>query len=211
MAFHDIRLPDHVERGAVGGPGFKTTVIMLASGHEARNGRWSQTRAKYNIGYGIQNSEDLIEVRDFFFARRGKLHTFRFKDWVDFVLPANTAFAYGDGVKTEFQLHKPYTSGGETHFREITKPVAGIEVTANGTDGNNDPYSATATVDLTTGLCTFAEPVPDGVGIFADGEFDLHVRFDTDTLEIQAEAFVGGPEASGIIPQIPVIEVRNET
>jgi uncharacterized protein (TIGR02217 family) len=63
---------------------------------------------------------------------------------------------------------------------------------------------------LTTGLCTFDEPVPSGVPIFAEGEFDLHVRFDTDMLEIQAEAFVGGPEASGVIPQIPIIEVRNE-
>jgi uncharacterized protein (TIGR02217 family) len=209
MAFHDIRLPEHVERGAVGGPGFKTTVIMLASGHEARNGRWEQTRAKYNIGYGIQNSEDLAEVRDFFFARLGRLNTFRFKDWVDFVLPQNTAFATGNGTQTEFQLHKPYTSGGQTHYREITKPVAGITVTAQGTfDGS--PYSNTATVDLTTGLCTFDEPVPSGVPIFAEGEFDLHVRFDTDMLEIQAEAFVGGPEASGVIPQIPIIEVRNE-
>ena len=47
MAFNDdIRLPDDVERGANGGPGFITSVIALKSGFDRRNKDWEETKGK---------------------------------------------------------------------------------------------------------------------------------------------------------------------
>ena len=90
MAFHDTRLPVDVERGALGGPGFKTTVTPLGSGKEQRNIDWARTRAEFDIGYGLMDQDSIIleatidSLLAFFYTREGKAHTFRFKDWSDF-------------------------------------------------------------------------------------------------------------------------------
>ena len=39
MAFHEIRFPDNISRGARGGPERRTQVVELASGDEERNAR----------------------------------------------------------------------------------------------------------------------------------------------------------------------------
>ena len=90
MAFHDTRLPVDVERGALGGPGFKTTVTPLGSGKEQRNIDWARTRAEFDIGYGLMDQDSVLleatidNLLSFFYTREGKAHTFRFKDWSDF-------------------------------------------------------------------------------------------------------------------------------
>lgn len=90
MVFHDTRLPVDVERGALGGPGFKTTVTPLGSGKEQRNIDWARTRAEFDIGYGLMDQDSAIleatidALLAFFYTREGKAHTFRFKDWSDF-------------------------------------------------------------------------------------------------------------------------------
>ncbi len=90
MAFHDTRLPVDVERGALGGPGFKTTVTPLGSGKEQRNIDWARTRAEFDIGYGLMDQDSVLleatidALLAFFYTREGKAHTFRFKDWSDF-------------------------------------------------------------------------------------------------------------------------------
>lgn len=90
MAFHDTRLPVDIERGALGGPGFKTTVTPLGSGKEQRNIDWARTRAEFDVGYGLMDQESILleatidALLAFFYTREGKAHTFRFKDWADF-------------------------------------------------------------------------------------------------------------------------------
>ena len=90
MTFHDTRLPVDVERGALGGPGFKTTVTPLGSGKEQRNIDWARTRAEFDIGYGLMDQDSVLleatidALLAFFYTREGKAHTFRFKDWSDF-------------------------------------------------------------------------------------------------------------------------------
>jgi hypothetical protein len=32
MSFDDVRLPDNIEKGAVGGPRFQTSIVKLGSG-----------------------------------------------------------------------------------------------------------------------------------------------------------------------------------
>lgn len=205
MAFHDVRLPVDIERGAQGGPRFKTTIMILGGGFEKRNIEWSKVRGSWDIGYGIDDKAAYSIVRDFFYARQGKAHSFRFKDWSDFEIgtPGNpVTFAIGDGVQTVYQLQKRYTSGGINYDRDITKIVAGtVEIYVNNTL-QNDPVDYS--IDILTGLITFTNP-PSTVDIGAVAEFDIPVRFDTDALDITVEHF-----DAGNIPQIPIIEVRGE-
>ena len=60
--FDDVRLPEDIERGTMGGPMFKTTVITMASGKEQRNQDWEVVRGTYNVGYGIQKRSDIEAV-----------------------------------------------------------------------------------------------------------------------------------------------------
>ena len=84
MAFHEVRFPDNISRGARGGPERRTQIVELASGDEERNASWANSRRRYDVAYGIRRADDLATVVAFFEARNGRLHGFRFKDWGDY-------------------------------------------------------------------------------------------------------------------------------
>lgn len=200
MAFHDVRLPEDVERGAVGGPEFNTTIVQTVGGHEQRIINWSEQRGSWMIGYGIEYKTDLQDMINFFYARRGRAHGFRFKDWSDFEIgSAKQAIGIGDNVETVFPIYKTYSSGGQDYFRPITKPVSGTVTVWK------DAVIQTVgfTIDYATGEITFSAPVAAGVVVYVTCEFDVPVRFDTDKLDISMATFEAGE-----IPQIPIVELR---
>ncbi len=207
MAFHEIRFPDNISRGARGGPERRTQIVELASGDEERNASWANSRRRYDAAYGIRRADDLAAVVAFFEARNGRLYGFRWKDWGDYksCLPSGTPAAtdqtigIGDGTTTTFQLVKAYTSGAQTWIRSITKPVAGTVTVA--LDGN--AQASGWSVDTTTSLITFTAAPASGVIISAGFEFDVPVRFDTDQLDVTHDI-----ERLGSITSIPLIEVR---
>jgi uncharacterized protein (TIGR02217 family) len=133
MAFHEMRFPDNISRGAKGGPERRTQVVTLASGDEERNASWANSRRHYDAAYGIRRADDLAAVIAFFEARNGRLYGFRWKDWADYksCLPSAAVSAFdqplgvGDGITTAFPLTKTYASGAQAWVRAITKPVAG--------------------------------------------------------------------------------------
>ena len=207
MAFHEVRFPDNISRGARGGPERRTQIVELASGAEERNASWANSRRRYDVAYGIRRADDLAAVVAFFEARNGRLHGFRFKDWADFksCLPSQTPSATdqpigtGNGAATQFQLLKRYTSGAQSWTRAITKPVAGtVTIALNGT-----PQASGWSVSTTTGLLTFATAPATGVAIAAGFEFDVPVRFDTDALDVTLDL-----ERLGSITSIPLLEIR---
>ena len=207
MAFHEVRFPDNISRGARGGPERRTQIVEMASGDEERNGSWADSRRRYDASYGIRKADDLATVTAFFEARRGRLYGFRWKDWADYKSgqpSANTAatdqpVGTGNGVTTAFQLVKRYTSGAQFWTRTITKPVAGtVALALNGV-----PQITDWTVNTTTGVVTFAAAPAPGIAITAGFEFDVPVRFDTDTLDVTLDF-----ERLGSITSIPLIEVR---
>ncbi len=99
MAFHEVRFPDNISRGARGGPERRTQIVELASGDEERNASWANSRRRYDVAYGIRRADDLAAVVAFFEARNGRLHGFRFKDWGDYksCLPSADAIAHRPG------------------------------------------------------------------------------------------------------------------
>ena len=207
MAFHEIRFPDNISRGARGGPERRTQIVEMASGDEERNGSWADSRRRFDASYGIRKADDLAAVTAFFEARRGRLYGFRWKDWADYKssLPSAITAAtdqpigIGTGAATAFQLVKLYTSGAQSWTRTITKPVAGtVAVALNGV-----PQITGWTVNTSTGVITFAAAPAPGVAITAGFEFDVPVRFDTDTLDVTLDF-----ERLGSITSIPLIEVR---
>ena len=207
MAFHEVRFPENISRGARGGPQRRTQIVELASGAEERNASWANSRRRYDVAYGIRRVDDLAAVVAFFEARNGRLYGFRFKDWADHTscVPSGTPSANdqllgtGDGEQTEFQLTKAYASGGETWVRTITKPVAGtVRIAVDGTE-----QMSGWSVDAMTGIITFATAPAGGVAVRAGFEFDVPVRFDTDTLDVTLDI-----ERLGSITSIPLLEIR---
>jgi uncharacterized protein (TIGR02217 family) len=207
MAFHEVRFPDDISRGARGGPERRTQIVELASGDEERNASWANSRRRYDVAYGIRRADDLAAVVAFFEARNGRLHGFRFKDWADHKscppsgtpAPEDQAIGAGDGTTTAFQLVKRYASGGQTWVRTITKPVAGtVRVGLDGVE-----QLSGWSVDTTTGVGTFGTAPAAGVAITAGFAFDVPVRFDTDALDVTLDL-----ERLGSITSIPLLEIR---
>ena len=207
MAFHEIRFPDNISRGARGGPERRTQVVELASGDEERNASWANSRRRYDVAYGIRRSDDLAAVVAFFEARNGRLFGFRYKDWADYKssLPSQAITATdqqigtGTGSLTTFQLVKRYTSGAQSWTRTIAKPVAGAVRVALGMVEQMSGW----TLDATTGVVTFTTAPGNGAIVRAGFEFDVPVRFDTDILDVTLDI-----ERLGSITSIPLLEIR---
>jgi len=207
MAFHEVRFPDNISRGARGGPERRTQIVELASGDEERNASWANSRRRYDAAYGVRRADDLAAVVAFFEARNGRLYGFRWRDWGDYksCLPSGTPAATdqnigtGDGATTAFQLVKAYASGAQTWTRTVTKPVSGTVTVAIGGVVQASGWS----VDIATGLVIFTAAPTNGVAITAGFEFDVPVRFDADRLDVTHDI-----ERLGSITSIPLIEVR---
>jgi len=169
MAFHEVRFPDNISRGARGGPERRTQIVELASGDEERNASWANSRRRYDVAYGIRRADELAIVVAFFEARNGRLYGFRFKDWGDHksCLPSGTpspidqVIGTGDGAATEFQLVKRYTSGAQSWTRTIAKPVAGTVRIALADVEQLSGWS----VDTTIGVVTFIAVALGGIAV----------------------------------------------
>jgi uncharacterized protein (TIGR02217 family) len=207
MAFHEVRFPDNISRGARGGPERRTQIVELASGDEERNASWANSRRRYDVAYGIRRADDLASVVAFFEARNGRLHGFRYKDWADYKsnLPSQAITATdqqigtGTGSLQTFQLSKRYTSGAQTWVRTIAKPVTGTVRVGLGMVEQMSGW----TVDTTTGVVTFTTAPANGVIVRAGFEFDVPVRFDSDSLDVTLDF-----ERLGSITAIPLLEIR---
>lgn len=209
FTFNDTtRFPDDIAYGSSGGPGFKTFVFEGHSGVEQRNQAWSIARGAWDVSYGIRDKADMDTVRAFFFAHRGKLIGFRFKDWGDFELTAET-IAQGDGSTVVFQIISTYSIGpsANNYTRTIKKIVAAtVTIEVNGTPVTLGTGATEVDLDYDTGIMTFGASAVPGSGLDIDvtAEFDVPVRFDTDNMSAAHEGFE--TEAWGSIPIVEILE-----
>jgi len=188
QTFSETQFPTSVSYGSSGGPGFKTSIFSVDSGMIHANAEWDRLRARYTVDFESCPRADIDRVEDFFYAMRGMGIGFRFKDWNDYQI-GDQNILIGDGTSTSFQMFKRYRSGADIYDRVIKKPIADT-VTGMTLDGaaltrNTDYY-----VNSTTGILTFPTPPDIGaVGRIGYCEFDVPVRFDTDTISVTAEEF----------------------
>ena len=192
MSFVEVQFPTDISYGASGGPIFMTDVVATVSGHEQRNSKWSQSRAKYNVASGIKTEAQWQALIAFFRARRGMAIGFRFKDWSDYKAENQPLKSLGGN---EYQLVKQYVSGAAVYEREISKPVTGTVKLYEDSILQASGWS----IDTATGIITTSL---SGT-LSADFEFDVPVRFDTDEMSISMDSFDAGNWGS-----IPLIEVR---
>lgn len=198
MSFHEVRFPENISLGAKGGPEFNTNILTMISGKEQRNINWSESRNKYDISTNIKSKTRIEELLAFFNARKGRAYGFRFKDWSDYKVAAES-LGLGDGIKTDFQLTKTYSNGSEKYVRTINKPVEGtVKVYVDDVE-----MLAGWAVDSSAGILSFSvAPMQDSV-IKADFEFDVPVRFNHDNLEISMNSV-----NSGQIEKIELVEIK---
>lgn len=209
MAFHEIRFPANLSFGSVGGPERRTEIVTLANGFEERNTPWAHSRRRYDAGVGLRSLNDVETLIAFFEARTGQMHGFRWKDWSDYKscaplatpAPEDQLIGTGDGLTTVFQLQKTYVSGLQSYTRPIRKPVLGTVVVAIAADPKVEGLEFTLNPE--TGEVTFALAPDLGTRVTAGFEFDVPVRFDTDSIQTSVASFHAGD-----VPTVPVVEIR---
>jgi uncharacterized protein (TIGR02217 family) len=197
--FHNIQLPDDIESGATGGPMFKTDVVSISSGAEQRNEGWQQSRIRWMVKWGIQEktgTQGYDRIAQFFYARRGRLYSFLFRDWSDYQATEEVV-GTGDGVQRLFHLKKRYGDVENFFDRYITRPDWDtVVVFVNGFANNDWAPGDKGTIVWPEG----SEPTGD---ITWTGEFFAKVRFDVDNFDNTLSAL-----ANGEINQLAIIEVR---
>src|SRR5262249_648634 len=105
----------------------------------------------------------------------------------------------GDGAARVFQLSKTYQDEAGAYQRPIRKIVAGSTLIAvSGAVLAADAF----TIDETRGVVTFVAAPANHAIVSAGFAFDTPVRFDTDHLNLNADAAVAGK-----LPAIPLIEL----
>ena len=121
--------------GARGGPERATDIVTLASGREERNSRWAHSRRRYNAGYGVKSRADMQAVLAFFEERRGRFHSFLWRDGLDHSsnggdgtpTPLDQAIGTGDGSDDGVPADQDL-------WREL-RPVSAADHQAGGRDG----------------------------------------------------------------------------
>jgi uncharacterized protein (TIGR02217 family) len=159
--------PYDISFNSIGATRFQTDVVMVDSGHDQRQSRWSQPLMEYDVAYGVRTMEHLHGLIAFFRAMGGRANAFLYKDVMDHtstlatgyearrapdISPLDQAIATGDAVTKTFQLVKRYPTPGlqAVSVRPIYKPKGGtVSVAINGTVVSN------YTLDLVTGKITF--------------------------------------------------------
>src|SRR4029077_9126003 len=191
MTIPAYRLPANIERGSGFGPTFCNVIQEAIAGNEQRFAQWTKCRGVGDLRYGLLTSSDPLgdfrAILAMYRAHFGSLYPFRFRDWSDYQA-MDSGFATGDATTTAFQLSMTYdpqyillgTQGTYFYVRDITLLASTPAIKKAGvlqTVGTDYTISS-------SGLVTFASPPATDAALTWSGEFDVPVRFDTDTLPV---------------------------
>jgi len=203
--FVEERFPDCISFGSSGGPGFMTNVVEFDSGVVAVSPEWTAVRASYSVTFETATPDEISLVEDFFYIAKGRAIGFRFKDWNDYQI-VDQNVGLGDGITNAFQVFKRYQSGGTVYDRTITKL---LRVSSNGDPMQITVDSVLQTIDTdvyvneSLGILSFEVPPPAGAIVkIVYGEYDVPVRFDTDSLDVSFDEF------RQLSLEVPLIEVK---
>ena len=200
------RFPDAISYGSAGGPTWNTNIVITDSGAEIRNQRWSYPRHEYDVAYGVKDIGDLEDLLKFFHVVAGQAIGFRYKDHLDYkscdidgTVNSSDCIISTSMTSSVLQLYKTYVQGSYTRSRKILKPVIGtVLVSINGSALTTAEFS----VDSTLGTITVLGAYSTGTVAKAGFEFDVPVRFNTDTLSVNMEDYKVGAA------QCPLIELK---
>lgn len=101
------RFPEGISYNALGGPGWKTTLVEMETGNESRDQAWSQARRSYEVSHAVRTADKYNALLAMFHIANGRTNAFRFKDWSDYtVSTAQSKFL--KLTSTTYQLIKRY-------------------------------------------------------------------------------------------------------
>lgn len=219
--FHEVRFPLTVGAGCTFGPSYSTDIVTMPNGAEQRNVNWSYPRCSGSVSMGVKEEADFYKLLTFFHNRCGKAYGFRFYDYFDH--EGNREYlGRGDGNNKTFQLRKFYIDEELwiAKERKIVKPVQGklhvyclaipvdqelswqraAEIRAKA-EGEEQQF--TWSCDYTTGVVSFNIAPAEDTLVLASFQFDVPVRFDTDSMAANWELV----QAAGWT-DIPLIELK---
>lgn len=208
-AFHDVQFPLSISFGATGGPERNIEIVSLSSGREKRNLRQKHAIRRYDAGTGVRAIADIERILNFFEARRGSFHGFRFRDPFDWkscelekaVSPFDQQLGIGNGSQSVFPLCKHYGDPAYAYRRPISCVVgSSLRVSVNGIEVSPAVYQLEAPGSA---ISFVAGSIPaNGQAVMAGFEFDVPVRFDSSSLTLSLANF-----RAGQIQAIPMKEI----
>jgi uncharacterized protein (TIGR02217 family) len=201
--FHEGRLPVPIGVGASSGPQWQTETLVFESGKEARNGRWSAPRQRWDLVTPPLQRPVFEQLQTFYNARMGRLYGFRYRDpFLNSSAPGrggrsaiDQELGTGDGDRTSFQLRISSDGSG----RRVLKPDPGSILLALDGELQTSGWAA----DETTGWIEFDVPPPLGAIVTAGFDYDWPVRFDTDRLDVTFDQI-----GAGRVVHLPLIELK---
>ena len=222
-SFFEIEFPRNISYGSTFGPQFSTDVVTMPNKAEQRNINWEYPYCSGNLATGIRKVKDFEQFYNFWMLMHGKAYGWRYYDWLDH---AGTYQLLGisDGSTANFQLKKNYMSDILDIWttRKIVKPIQDtVKIYYYDCSGTlseialqrqiineftaNAPAAITSgwTADTTTGIVNFSAVPTKGTGVVASFDFDVPVRFDTDTMAGSYEQYMAMQWND-----IPIVELR---
>lgn len=163
--------------GWEGTPRGFTQIVALQNGDEYRNAEWAELRHEFTAPFLNISKDAYREIKRMFQVCRAMTYAFRFRDELD-KTAANEQFGTGDGVTEEFQLNKVSAADGVEYQRNVYAITVGTTPTIT-----IDGVPTTAfTLNARTGKVLFDTPPALNAVLRWSGEFDIWVRFATDTI-----------------------------
>lgn len=171
--------------GFEGGPSYESEVVALENGFEKVDSAWQYARHRYTAKAEAIDDEQKEYYTAVFHACRGRLHSFQFLDWNDYVADREPLHVSA-GTTKKVQLYKTYSFGN-------AKTIRPVQALVPADPNNRDPnfrqagpkvYSAggnevAGTFNFMTGEFTPAEAWGSGEYSWS-GWFYVWVRFDSD-------------------------------
>ncbi len=205
MAFLETPfLAYEISAWAVGGRGWKTTVVETYGGDEFRNAAWTTARGEWDISEALRSTNPLnaynyVVLRNQHRLCRGMLHGFRFRDPLDYKDEGSGTVVAIDA--THWQLYKSYASTPLSETQIIQKPEP-VNAASPGYAGVVIAGGGTYTLDYNTGIITkVSGPSPTSWV----GQYHVPVRFVEDLPRMGLDPTGAYVNWSGL----KVCEIRN--
>jgi uncharacterized protein (TIGR02217 family) len=144
MGFINAILDEAVAYGFEGGPEYSTGVVDLDYGLDIRDSEWIYPRHKYTASFEDLDDDARDTIIEVFHATRGQRHSFKFKDWNDYVATNEPLVVDVVGTTNPVQLYKTYTFGPAYTIR----PIQALEAAVVSLAG----VPVAGTIDTETGM-----------------------------------------------------------
>lgn len=174
MARINAVLDEEVDYGFDGGARYKTNIAQMENSFNDKDAGWKYSVHEFNASFGDIDED----VRDFlievFHACRGRLHSFKFKDWNDYKIEDQLIEVPG-GTSDKIQIYKTYQPAGWPAFTH--RPIQALNFCVIE-DENGDVVDGT--LNKETGEFTPTGAWGMGEYRIRAAEFYVWVYFDDD-------------------------------